>query len=370
MTDKQQIDINGGHTQVCPNASQAIQNIYIGKEYIHELLQAHVSETANSIEVELVDMYSFSYTRPLQIVNEIIRKAIIELCEKRLDTNNVLCLTGEEGIGLTTILAQFAKLHSTHCVSYFCNDLESMRWNPEVMEQEIVRQLYWYIKGNSGDFNIATAEGITIQSIYTKVLLEHKRRKQPLYFVFDGFDNIPSEKFETIKRIFDSLPWAEGRFIFTGDAEKLRRLFPQNDKLRVSDYEVIRFVDAEIKDYFRQADSTISNDDLNTLCEITRGIPSRMETVLRKYVHTKTLQQLIDSNATGESGLFDDVFHKIFHGCDDKVQGLKVNLLVSLVIKEYSMTEIGATIIMTVLNSYRKHAMSLAPRVKGEDMEI
>lgn len=310
MTDKQQIDINGGHTQTCSNASQAIPNIYIGKEYIHELLQARVSETDKPVVGEIVDMYYYSYTRPLQILNEIIRKAIIELCEKRLDADNVLCLTGEEGIGLTTILAQFAKYHGTHCVSYFCNDLESMRWNPEVMEQEIVRQLYWYIKGNSDDFNIATAEGITIKSIYTKVLLEHKRRKQPLYFVFDGFDSIPSEKFETIKRIFDSLPWAEGRFIFTGDAEKLKRLFPQNDKLKVSDYEVIRFVDAEIKDYFRQADPTISSDDLNTLCEITRGIPSRMETVLRKYVQTRTLRQLIDSNATGESDLFDDDFHK------------------------------------------------------------
>lgn len=225
MTDKQKIDINGGHTQVCPNASQAIQNIYIGKEYIHELLQARVSETASSTEGEIVDMYYFSCTHPLPIANEISRKAIIELCEKRLDTDNVLCLTGEEGIGLTTILAQFAKL------------------------------------------------------------------------------------------------------------------------------------------------PTISNDDLNTLCEITRGIPSRMETVLRKYVHTKTLQQLIDSNATGESDLFDDDFHKIFHGCADEMQGLKVNSLVSLGKKEYLMSEVGTTIIMTVLNSYRKYAMSLAPRVKGEDME-
>lgn len=33
MTARQQIDINGGHTQICSNASQAIQNIYIGKEY-------------------------------------------------------------------------------------------------------------------------------------------------------------------------------------------------------------------------------------------------------------------------------------------------------------------------------------------------
>lgn len=33
------------------------------------------------------------------------------------------------------------------------------------------------------------------------------------------------------------------------------------------------------------------------------------------------------------------------------------------------MNEVGTGIIMSVLNSYRKYAMSLAPRVKGEDME-
>lgn len=325
MAAEQKIDICGGNNQVLPNATHAVQNVYnntyIGKEYIGELLlQARMSETPIPQEGEVVDMYYYSYTHPQPVVNEIIRKAILELCEKRLSTDNVLCLTGEEGIGLTTILAQFAKLHGAHCVSYFCNELEAMRWNPEVMEQEIVRQLYWYIQGTSANFNIATVDGVSIQSIYTKVLLEQKRRRQPLYFVFDGFDNIPSEKFENIKRIFDILPWAEGRFIFTGDTEKLKRLFPQTSKLQVSDYEVIRFVDAEIKDYFAKADPSISCDHLEALCEITRGIPSRMETVLRKYVQTRTLQHLIDSNATGESDLFDDDFHMIFDDSHDDVK--------------------------------------------------
>lgn len=328
MTPEQKVNISGGNNQILPNATHAIQNMYnyyigkdyIGKEQIGEILKARVAETSNSNEGEIVNMYYYSCTRPKRIDNEIIRKAILELCEKRLKVDNVLCLTGEEGIGLTTILSQFARRHATHCVSYFCNELEAMRWNPEVMEQEIVRQLYWYIQGKSENFNIATVDGVTIQSIYTKVLLEQKRRKQPLFFVFDGFDSVPSEKFETIKRIFDSLPWAEGRFIFTGNQEKLEKLFPQTSKLRMSNYEVIRFVDAEIKDYFFNADSSISGEQLETLCNITRGIPSRMETVLRKYVQTGTLQQLIDSDITGESDLFDDDFHKIFHGCDDDVK--------------------------------------------------
>lgn len=58
--------------------------------------------------------------------------------------------------------------------------------------------------------------------------------------------------------------------------------------------------------------------------------------------------------------------------CDDEndeMQGLKVNSLDSLGKKGSSMNEVSTGIIMSVLNSYRKYAMSLAPRVKGEDME-
>lgn len=311
MTKDNQIDVNGGNNQFIGNATNAVQNIYLGKEFIHEFLQARVSDNEKPIEGVVEDMYYYSVTRPQNVINEIIRKTIIELCVKRLETNNVLCLNGEEEIGLTTILAQFAKFNCTHCVSYFANELESMRLNSEMIEQEIVRQLYWFYNGKSPNFNIDTVNGVTIQSIYAKVLQEQKNRKEPLYFVFDGFDNIPSEKFETIKRIFEKLPWADGRFIFTGDKEKLKSLFPQTAKLLVSDYEVIRFVDAEIKDYFRQADPTLSIEHLNALCEITRGIPGRMVTVLLKHVQTKTVQQLIESDATGDSDLLDDDFRKI-----------------------------------------------------------
>lgn len=315
-----EIKVTGGVNQIMPNATYAIQQFYMGKENLYELFHARACDNEKPLEGTVEDMYYYSVTRPHDVLNEVPRKVITELCEKRLETNNVLCLYGEEGIGLTTILAQFAKNHSTHCVSYFANELDAVRMDSELIEQEIVRQLYWYINGNSAEFNISMATGITIQSIYAKVLHVQKKSKRPLYFVFDGFDNVPTEKFENIKRVFDSLPWTDARFIFTGDKNKLKRLFPRTGKLTVSDYEVIRFVDAEIKDYFRQASPDISEDYLNALCNISRGIPSRMEIILRRYVKTNSLKKLLDSDATGESDLLDDDFRRIFDNSADNVK--------------------------------------------------
>ena len=47
-------------------------------------------------EGEVVDMYYFSDSRPDPVEYEIIRKAILELIENRLDDNNILCLYGDE----------------------------------------------------------------------------------------------------------------------------------------------------------------------------------------------------------------------------------------------------------------------------------
>lgn len=107
-----EIKVTGGVNQIMPNATYAIQQFYMGKEYLYELFHARACDNEKPLEGTVEDMYYYSVTRPHDVLNEVPRKVITELCEKRLETNNVLCLYGEEGIGLTTILAQFAKNHS------------------------------------------------------------------------------------------------------------------------------------------------------------------------------------------------------------------------------------------------------------------
>ena len=91
-----------------------------------------------------MDMYYFSDSRPDPVEHEIIRKAMLELIENRLEDYNILCLYGDDGVGVTTVLSQFVQKHATHCVSYFYDGLSVMWLNPDVMEHSIVEQLYWF----------------------------------------------------------------------------------------------------------------------------------------------------------------------------------------------------------------------------------
>lgn len=114
------VDVRGGNNQFLPKATTAIQNVYIGDDAVAQALNAQVTPVANSSEdVTLLTMNSFSFSLPQSPVHEIIRKTEIAFAEKRLKEHNILCLTGESGVGLTTLLAQFARAHSGNCVCYF-----------------------------------------------------------------------------------------------------------------------------------------------------------------------------------------------------------------------------------------------------------
>lgn len=177
-------------------------------------------------EGEVVDMYYFSDSRPDPVEYEIIRKAILELIENRLDDNNILCLYGDDGVGVTTVLSQFVQKHSTHCVSYFYDGLSVMWLNPDVMEHSIVEQLYWFVFGGDEHFNRYDAQNHTLATLWTRVSRKIKNEEKPLYFVFDGFDDLPVEKKEGVKRLLANMDWSRGRFIFTGKKEKIKELLP------------------------------------------------------------------------------------------------------------------------------------------------
>ena len=131
-------DIKGGNNQILPNAQEANQQVFIGDSAIRIAQQSRV-DTAES---KVIDMTSFSGTFPEPVDNELWRDIHLSLCEEKLKDNMVLCLTGEEGVGMTTFLSQFARSHPNNCVSYFYNGFDRIRLNSDVMERDITEQLF------------------------------------------------------------------------------------------------------------------------------------------------------------------------------------------------------------------------------------
>ncbi len=48
---------------------------------------------------------------------------------------------------------------------------------------------------------------------------------QVMYFVFDGFDDIPSEHKENICKLIEKLQWEKARFLLSGKKEQIEGLF-------------------------------------------------------------------------------------------------------------------------------------------------
>lgn len=341
--ENKSFDIENSSVQIAPNAQFTVQNFY-GTDYLKPVMLNKKCSEDEAPEGTILDMYYYSDTKPCPVSNEIIRKAELALCEKRLENDNVLCLYGDDGVGVTTLLAQFAKLHGENCVSHFYDGLEIIRIDTNVMERCIVSQLYWYVNGRDDNFNSDTASQLTIEALWFAVNRKIRRTGKPLYFVFDGFDSIPMEKRESVKRFLEKMYWNSCKFIFAGKKSDIKQFIPSTTKLSISEYEIITFGDADVKEYFRQSLPDVSNADLEALCQITRGRGRRMEIILHRYVEKGKLRDLLESNASGTSDLYDDDFNHIF-GSNDR---LTLELFAMLVYTDFPLQVPVASAILSV----------------------
>ena len=303
----------------------------------------------------VVNMYYYSDSRPEPVEHEIIRKAVLDLIENRLEANNVLCLYGDDGVGVTTLLSQFVQKNATHCVSYFYDGLSVMWLNPEVMEHSIVEQLYWFVFGSDEHFNRNDVQNHTLATLWTRVSRKIKNENRPLYFAFDGFDDLPMEKKESVKHLLANMDWSRGRFIFTGKKDKIKELLPADNNLSISEHEITPFEQADIREYFRKAQNNLSENELDFLCDITRGNGHRMEIVLHRYIKRNRLQDLLQSNVTGESDLYDEDFQSLFMGTDS----LTENFFALLTYADFSLQKsIEAAILNISIEDLDKIAAS------------
>lgn len=303
----------------------------------------------------VVNMYYYSDSRPEPVEHEIIRKAVLDLIENRLEDNNVLCLYGDDGVGVTTLLSQFVQKNATHCVSYFYDGLSVMWLNPEVMEHSIVEQLYWFVFGSDEHFNRNDVQNHTLATLWTRVSRKIKNENRPLYFAFDGFDDLPMEKKESVKHLLANMDWSRGRFIFTGKKDKIKELLPADNNLSISEHEITPFEQADIREYFRKAQNNLSENELDFLCDITRGNGHRMEIVLHRYIKRNRLQDLLQSNVTGESDLYDEDFQSLFMGTDS----LTENFFALLTYADFSLQKsIEAAILNISIEDLDKIAAS------------
>jgi hypothetical protein len=173
---------------------------------------------------QVVDLTSICSTFPEKPDCEIQRENMISTLLGQLKKNTeIIVVEGEEGVGKTTLLAQFARAHGSQTFSAFVTDSSRYAWDPVMLAQNLLEQIRFAL----GNVPVRKQTESDIHSLLHESVGELQKKanweKKAYYFLIDGLDEVPAQEGEAVEQIINLLPLglATFRFLLSGSTEKL-----------------------------------------------------------------------------------------------------------------------------------------------------
>lgn len=270
----------------------------------------------NNTKTELVNMYSLSETRPKLQEYIISRDQYLDLFDSQFEEERVLCLTGVEGVGITSALALFARRHGENCASYFNNGWSRHLLSTRTIVNSLLKQLSFYTKVelNPGD------EEVTLSNCIYRLSKQTKNNKNKyLYFVLDGFASIPPEYVDSIKVLLAPLFGLEnGRFLFSGDRDAIKPLLPDGIPVKQTN-EMLRFQKNDVEDYLRRVVPGLSNETIGTIYDLSGKGLARNLVILTEKLKKDGVDKILSYYRDDVEDFYEDDYNWIDNQKDEKL---------------------------------------------------
>ena len=295
---------------------------------------------------QIVDLCYLSDTMPDLPKYAIPRDNYLEAIEHSLKDREVFFLTADEGTGVTTTLALFANYHHYNCVSYFNNGLTKQLLDPDFIEQSLVRQLYFFLDRTT----ILTDEDaarLDLKGLYLQLRRKMRKADDTLYFVFDGFSDIPPQSKENIRVFMESLPWDMGKFIFSGRYEELKDYLPKKIKC-APDKTLQKFSKCEVISLLQEIQPDLDKNEYDALCRISGCMGSQLRAMFALYNKYDSFRPILELNDSDASDLYAYSFKSIEEAKNSEVS-IKVLALVAFISVRLSMDDICRVLSMDIL---------------------
>lgn len=272
---------------------------------------------SNNQDASLVNMFSLSETMP-QLRTEIIsRDQYLDLIDEQLEEFKVVCVDGVEGVGLTTALALFAKKHCNDCASYFNNGWSRHLLTPLTILRSLQRQLAFYTKTT-----LENIEDDTLTPVLYKLIRQTRNKTKYIFFVFDGFANIPSEYVDSIRAALAPLYGIESaRFLFSGAKEDIKRLLPNNINLKQSN-EMLRFQRNDVEGYLKKVAPDLGKDDIDLMYTLSGKGLARPLTVLTEKLQKYGIERIRDYYSTEMDDFYAEDIDWMYEQGDERINFL------------------------------------------------
>jgi hypothetical protein len=203
----------------------------------------------------------------------------------------LVMIEGEEGLGKTTLLAQFARRHPDHTFSVFIKAASRFGYDPTTVRYDLCCQLLWAMHP-ADSCNPEEAD----DGYLRRLLLELRKRgrREAFYFVLDGLADIPDESIRSA--ILEMLPLGQGFcFLLSGDLE----LLPSHVRKRVEckSWEMVSFsLDETIKYFADLALEPSLVEELYQACG--RGLPGHLASARRNILAGQDPRTLLKDKLT------------------------------------------------------------------------
>jgi hypothetical protein len=187
-------------------------------------------------------------------------------------------IEGPEGVGKTTVLAQFARANPAAAVSTFVSAANRLSFDADLIRMDIANQVYFAVTGDI--LQPQKYEPALLKSNYSDLQRLAKRKKLIVYFILDGLEELDvATRQLLLQQLADILPIGvqQFRFLFSGDETLYAPLFGR--KLPIKSFPLTEISLEESKLLFAAHD--LSAEELRELYVLCGGIPGRLSSILR-----------------------------------------------------------------------------------------
>ena len=260
-----------------------------------------------AIEATLYDMYYLSETKPHLPERLISREQYLDFLDSQFEDHQVLCVKGIEGVGVSTMLALFSKRHGSHCASYFNNGWSRHLLSPKTIMRSLLRQLEVLESGAGNESDPNVSKGFSTW-IYKLNRMTRNKKTKFIYFVFDGFDNIPAVFVDGIRGLLAPLfGVTNARFIFSGSEDDLKQLLPESVKIKQTN-ELLKFQENDVEGYLKSIDPDMSQDDIVTIFELSNKGVARHLAILTEKLLKYGIDKVREYYTQGEDDFYAEDF--------------------------------------------------------------
>lgn len=225
--------------------------------------------------------YSLSYNQ-LFTETEVKRDYILDDIEE-LSANDakLIIIEGNQGIGKSNLLLQFANRHKSDCLTYFINPAFRLTFKLDYLMEDLGKQMLFLNTAEPPEDELSITEGI-FNKLILDLIKTPKRKNKPIFFILDGLDQIDKSDIELLKSALHNLPWGANYFYFivSGDLEKLKNILPGSATNKAKTIRVPRFSIDETSRFFGFSQEN-QNEYIKEIYATWKGHPEQLSQVKR-----------------------------------------------------------------------------------------